>query len=203
MLTVAVDADPALIGTTYNVRELVKYVDYVNLLTYDLNRNMNGRTGLKSPLHPNKRDSEPVYSIDNVVSAWMASGAPSQQLLLGLSLYAQTFTLASTANNDLQAPISGPGRAGPQTNQPGFWSYAEVCMELGKGGWTIIYNTDYASVYAYKGDQWISYENPRSIRAKSEYAKQKKLAGLMLWSYDYEDVNYNCGSDQNPLISSI
>lgn len=203
VITLAVDAEAGDVAARYNVRELAKYVDYFNLMTYNLNRHLDGKTSLKSPLHSSSTDPEPVYTIDGIVKAWLAQGAGAEKLLLGLALYAQTFTLASTANNDLAAPISGPGRAGPLTNERGLLSYAEVCIELNKGGWTIIYNTDHASVYAYKGDQWISYENPRSIRAKSEYVKSVKLGGLMLWSYDYEDVNYNCGADQNPLVTSI
>lgn len=204
VISVRVRADVTLVGSVYNTAQINTYVDYINLKTYDLHDgSANDHTRFRSPLYGPARDKENINNIDAVVNAWIRTGIHSYKLLLGLALHAETYTLASTANNDLRAPISGPGRRGPYTNVSGILSNPELCIELHKGGWNIIYSDDQASVYAHKKDQWINYESPRSIKAKAEYAKSKKLGGMMLWSIDYEDVHFTCDDRRNPLVSAI
>lgn len=35
--------------------------------------------------------------------------------------------------------------------------------------------------YAYKGDQWVSFDDNHMIRHKSEYVKALGLGGAMIW----------------------
>jgi chitinase len=35
--------------------------------------------------------------------------------------------------------------------------------------------------YAYKGDQWVSFDDYQMIKHKSEYVKALGLGGAMIW----------------------
>lgn len=54
----------------------------------------------------------------------------------------------------------------------------------------------YANVppYGYKGNQWLSYEDIRSVGYKARYARSELLVGVMMWSIDLDDFQGNCNS---------
>ena len=51
-----------------------------------------------------------------------------------------------------------------------------------------------------RGDQWLSYDNERSIRVKTEYAWDEGLAGVMTWSIDTDDFRGACNGPKFPLL---
>ncbi len=60
-------------------------------------------------------------------------------------------------------------------------SYYEICENINKNGWTQAYDNSYKVPYAYKGNQWVGYDNQASIKLKAEYAVAKNLGGIMFW----------------------
>lgn len=47
---------------------------------------------------------------------------------MGMPMYGQSFTLATSKNNGLNARAYGGGEAGESTRARGFLSYYEVCI---------------------------------------------------------------------------
>ena len=41
--------------------------------------------------------------------------------------------------------------------------------------------------YAYKGDQWVSFDDAGMINHKSNYIKNMDLGGAMIWALDLDD----------------
>lgn len=54
-----------------------------------------------------------------------------------------------------------------------------------------------------KGNQWIGYDNARSVKIKAEYAEGKRLGGVMVWSLEQEDAQNVCGAGKYPLLTAI
>ncbi len=48
-------------------------------------------------------------------------------------------------------------------------------------GWTVAYDDFQKVPYAYKGNQWVGYDDQNSIKLKAEYAVSKNLGGIMFW----------------------
>ena len=84
---------------------------------------------------------------------------------MGMPTYGKSFTLWSSANHGFNAG-GGAGAAGPLTKTAGMLSYAEICKFVKHEGWTVVGPTDKVGPYAYKGNQWVGYDDEATIRRK-------------------------------------
>jgi len=41
--------------------------------------------------------------------------------------------------------------------------------------------------YAYRGNQWVSFDDQEMIRFKSEFVVRNDLGGAMIWALDLDD----------------
>lgn len=57
--------------------------------------------------------------------------------------------------------------------------------------------------YAYKGNQWTSYDDIAIIRKKSELVRSLNLGGAMIWALDLDDFRNRCGCESYPLLRTI
>ena len=116
-----------------------------------------------------------AYSIDY----WMENGAPREKLIMGMPLYGQSYTLASSANTGLGAATTGPGSKGPYTGQGGLLGYNEICEFIKNDGWNVVGPIDEMGPYAYKGNEWVSYDDKATIRKKViRFFEQMWINGL-------------------------
>lgn len=61
---------------------------------------------------------------------WEKLGAPKEKIIVGLATYGRSFTLASPANNGMNVPTVGGGKAGTFSREEGFLAYYEVVLKL-------------------------------------------------------------------------
>ena len=57
--------------------------------------------------------------------------------------------------------------------------------------------------YAYKGNQWASFDDVAVIRRKSELVRSMNLGGAMIWALDLDDFRNVCGCEHYPLLRTI
>lgn len=57
--------------------------------------------------------------------------------------------------------------------------------------------------YAYKGNQWVSFDDADMIRKKSELVKTMNIGGAMIWALDLDDFRNSCGCETYPLLKTI
>ena len=59
--------------------------------------------------------------------------------------------------------------------------------------------------FAYKGDQWISFDDIDTIKQKIKFLKDLNLGGVMVWALDLDDFQGSCqmGSEKYPLLKTI
>jgi chitinase len=69
--------------------------------------------------------------------------------------------------------------------------------------WTVVNDPYYKAPYAYRERDWIGYDDPASIKAKAEYARDMGLGGGMVWSLETDDFNGKCHGEGFPLIRTI
>ena len=83
-------------------------------------------------------------------------------------------------------------------------AYFEICDNIVNKGWTRVKGPDcVVGPYAYKGDQWVGYDDPESIKYKMEFVKKMELGGAMVWDVSTDDFKGKCGQGKYPIISAM
>lgn len=92
------------------------------------------------------------------VEYWLEQGAPAEKLVVGIPAYGRSFTLASSSKNGIGSKTIGPGKAGPYTREGGMLGYNEICEYIQRG-WTVQREPEQRVPYAFKGNQWVGYDD--------------------------------------------
>ncbi|XP_066245605.1 acidic mammalian chitinase-like [Euwallacea similis] len=192
LLTAAVSSDKDEHG--YNVKEMLNYLDFINVMSYDFYGPWSSYTGENSPLYASSIESDWEKSHLNVASAatnWVNAGAPKNRLAIGTAFYGRSFTLADANSNGLHAAITGPGEDGGEA------TYATICSKY--SSWTKVWDDEQKSPRKYNGNQWLGYDDPDSIKAKAAWIKNNGFMGVMIWAINQDDMAGTCGEKQTLL----
>ncbi|KAJ3656743.1 hypothetical protein Zmor_015793 [Zophobas morio] len=194
IITVAVSSDPD--PDSYNVGELSKIVDTLNVMTYDFHGFADDtKTGENSPLYASSTDTDwekNNANCDAAINNWLNSGADPTKLILGLGFYGHIFQLVDSSQHVVGSPAKGA--------QEDYTSYNEICPL--SDGWTDDWDEEQQVPYKYSEEQWIGYDNAESIGLKVQYAKSRNLGGVMMWAVNDDDHDALCG-DKNVLLQAI
>ncbi|KAL1123354.1 hypothetical protein AAG570_002439 [Ranatra chinensis] len=203
LLTVAVAAPEAIILQSYDVAEMAKYVDFVNLMAYDFHMytDVLPVTGPNSPLFSRPADAGYMKTLNTNWSAyeWISLGMPKEKLVVGVPTFGHSFTLVNEDNNGWNAPAAGYGKIGSQ----GFVTYSDACLFISRPSTTHVFDDDYKVPYAFSGQEWISYENDESVLMKAYYIKENRFGGVMIFSLNVDDYRGNCNGQQFSLTRKI
>lgn len=172
LLTIAGGADRSYINNV-ELSKLAQYLDYANIMTYDLHGYWDSHTDLLAPLFDNN-DPSPQYkmSVDQAVTAWLAASFPAEKLVMGIPLYGYLYSSVKDSNNGLYQSFGGSNSIGYQAIKDNY---------LNQAGDTSHFHDQSKVPWLFNGTIFISYEDPRSIVCKSDYIKSKKLGGAMVW----------------------
>lgn len=57
--------------------------------------------------------------------------------------------------------------------------------------------------YAFRGNQWVGYDNVESVRRKAEYIQREGFGGAMIFSIDMDDFTNACCVEPFALTRAI
>lgn len=140
-----------------NFRDVLKYLDYVNVMTYDM--------GIppfhNSPLYHS--DKVQNISVADAVEVHLNAGVPKDKIVLGVPFYGHGIEGFPEGVKNTDAHLVGNY----------FYNWDDEAK--------VPYLTDREGKFAY------SYDNARSLWYKASYAKEQGLKGVMCWSNDGDD----------------
>uniref|UniRef100_A0A182S9A2 chitinase n=1 Tax=Anopheles maculatus TaxID=74869 RepID=A0A182S9A2_9DIPT len=204
LLSAAVSPSKTVIDAGYDVAALAKYFDWIAVMTYDFHGQWDKQTGHVAPLYYHPEDEIDFFNANYSINYWIEKGAPSRKIVMGMPLYGQSFQLADTKKNGLNAKAPGPGQAGEFTRAAGFLAYYEICDRIQNKGWTVVQDElGRMGPYAYKGNQWVSFDDKESLLKKVQFIRAMDLGGGMIWALDLDDFKDRCGHGSHPLLTAI
>ncbi|KAJ2257799.1 hypothetical protein GGH98_000595 [Coemansia sp. RSA 454] len=201
-----------------DVSEFAKLVDFANLMIYDINGAWMPQTGPNAPFDYENDKGTPLTFI-TAIDAWTNAGWPASQLNAGLAFYGRSTTATVDMTLDPANQYQNQSSTLPQgdiadvpafdacanvTGITGTWQYKNL---RGQGiltspttaaapwirRWDDITQTPW--LYNPKTRQYITYDDPLSIKVKIDYAAAKGVGGAMVWAL-YMDY-------QNELLNTV
>ncbi|KAL1772220.1 putative chitinase 3 [Sigmodon hispidus] len=205
LVTATVAGVITTIQSGYKIPELSQYLDYIQVMTYNLHGSPDGYTGVNSPLYKSPTDSgiNAYLNVDYIMTYWKEHGAAPEKLIVGFPTYGHTFILSDPSNTGIGAPIISAGPPGKYTDETGLWAFYEICTFLNNGA-TEIWDAPQEVPYAYQGNEWVGYDNVRSFQMKAQWLKDYKFGGAMVWPLDMDDFTGSfCNQGKFPLTSNL
>lgn len=125
LLSIVVSHDKTIIDYAYDMIELIKYVDWISVMTYDYHTYYDGRTGHIAPL-----TTMDGINVDVTIKHLIKMGVIAKKIILGIPTYGRTFTLRDMEKHTLNTLVTGPGIEGLFTKHRGLLGYYEICMYM-------------------------------------------------------------------------
>ena len=185
MLTIAAGGDTYYVLNT-NMAEAQKYLDYVQLMTYDLQGGFIKVTGHHASLYPGKTNLFDVC-VDKAVKVFKEAGVPAEKLIVGIPFYSRMWSGVKGGKDGLGLEAETVGTYGP--------GYTDLVNKfVDKNGYKRYWDEVGKAPYLFNGDQFISYDDEQGIQEKAVYVKENGLGGMMFWEYncDPSGVLLNC-----------
>ncbi len=154
------DKYPSNGGYIFNdIAAMDPYVDYVNVMTYDLD---------EAPHHQSALSDSRAYSDCNrALNAYLKAGVSPKKIVLGIPFYGRHSFSTSPTSVSYKNII----KMDPKKYRRNKWDVTANC----------------AYVETMQGVYFMGYDNPKSIAIKGDWIRKKGLLGLMYWSYDEDD----------------
>jgi chitinase len=170
-ITFAAGAFQTFLEKAIEWKEVMKEVDYVNLMTYDLVNGYATTTGHHTGLYSVPQQAE---STDSAIQYLINLGIDPQKLILGAAFYARVWENVPNVNNGLYQ--SGKFKD--------FIAYSDFPTKLSAKSGFISYWDDKAKApYMYNAakKQFATFDDKRSLEIKTRYVADKNLGGIMFW----------------------
>ncbi|ORZ11138.1 glycosyl hydrolases family 18-domain-containing protein [Absidia repens] len=198
-------------GTMDDVSDYVKVIDRFNLMTYDINGAWNETSGPNAPFNfePGLGDADSFVAS---INTWMKAGVPASKIVPGLAFYGRSSTskVDMSKTNQYQKQVAGSPPSGDSfdaywqdpycSKDPGglsgVWRYGNLRSQgvlsdptTAAAPWIRQWDnvTQTPWLFNPKSKTFISYDDPKSIGIKTDYALDKNLGGLMVWSVDEDN----------------
>ncbi|CAH1123057.1 unnamed protein product [Ceutorhynchus assimilis] len=207
LLTMAVPAGIEYINKGYDVPKLTKYLDWMNILSYDYHSAFEPAVNHHAPLYALEEENEYNYdtelNIDYTIKHYLKLGADPSKLVLGIPTYGRSYTLFNPDAYEIGSPADGPGDMGDATRENGYLAYYEICENVKNQEWEVDEpNSEAMGPIAFKDNQWVGYDDENIVRKKAKYVAENALGGIMFWAIDNDDFRGNCHGKPYPLIEA-
>lgn len=175
---------------SFELRNVGHILDFVNLMTYDLENGYSQLTGFNAPMRPDPTDPTPEIikrwnTVATAVDYYEMHGVPAEKLVLGEPFFSEAFTTSSTDNDGLYQPVvertSAPSWTTIKTellNDPA-WSYHR--SRTAECPWLFNDSTK----------TFVTYDDPESLSVKSSFARDRHLRGVFTWALDQDDSEHS------------
>ncbi|MEV6395220.1 glycoside hydrolase family 18 protein [Streptomyces sp. NPDC051907] len=175
-LTAFVPTAPEKIDAGFEVRKIMRDLDFVNLQGYDFHVSGEKTTAQHSALFA-KGD----FSVDQTVRDWLRRGTPARKLVMGMPFYGQGWTGVTGGGDGLNQPAAAPA---PATWTAGYEDYEQLKKLADSGTYKVHRDRRNGHAWLFDGTTLWTYDDPQVLSVKTGYIRLRGLGGAMFWSLD-------------------
>lgn len=159
--------------------KVMKVVDRLNLMSYDLVHGYSTTTGHHTALYSTTKQKE---SADNAIQALLLKGVPANKIVIGAAFYARAWEGVADENNGLY-------QKGKFKNAAGFKDFDKSFSK--ENGFQYFWDNDAKAPFLYNKAKglFVTYDDKRSLTEKVKYASEKGLNGIMFWELTHDVAN--------------
>lgn len=180
LLTIAAGADQYYVDGT-EMDRAQQYLDFVQLMTYDMRGGFQVLTGHHTNLYTPTGDLFRI-STDASVNLFVRAGVPKEKIVIGAAFYSRVWHQVPDRNQGLHQMAGTTGGYGP--------NFTTLASEyINQNGYTRYWDAEACAPYLFNGSSLISYDDEESIGHKCEYVKDHGLAGIMFWEYSLDQTH--------------
>ena len=177
----------------FDLKTLNSYLDYVNMMSYDVNRT--DKTTHLSPMYKSSNDGGYGFGVDYGVTLFVNAGLSKNKIIVGSAGYGKAYKVTGTVNQSSKYPglgVSGTltqisGLTGSHTSGTLFGNAVDTLIAGGKYVKYIEYNSSGKIVssflYSETDKIFVTYESEEVITAKYEFIQNYSGMGIMSWAY--------------------
>ena len=167
------------------------YLDFINLMTYDSNTDST-IAGHHTHLYESKVPGCPrIQSADHNIRIMVEAGVPIEKILIGVAFFSHRWDRVPDVNHGLYQPTPFKNMYGP--------SYTEISLKYeDKMDYIKYWDEDAQAPFLFNGATFISYDDPRSVTLKCQYALDHNMGGAFYWVHHDDagsvlfDTMYDC-----------
>jgi chitinase len=174
-LNVAVGHSPHMYDGT-DFAQVAALVDQVGLMTYDFHGPWDPTTGFLAPLRADA--SFHGGTVERSVQSYLDAGVPPAKLMLGIPFYGYGWH---------EVPEIGNGLFQEGQAIRGDRPYRDIQNLVQQS--TLYRDNLSQAPWIFDGDIFWTYDDPISIRSKTDFARQQHLGGLMIWELGEDTVD--------------
>ncbi|KAJ1980232.1 hypothetical protein H4R34_002530 [Dimargaris verticillata] len=203
LLTMAVRVEPfdGPNGPLKDVSAFAQYVDFVNVMAYDIYGSWSKTTGPNAPFYT---VGDFPYSFTQSADAWLKAKFPRNKLVMGVPFYGRSSIATNPMrDNTMMVPKEKTVPQGDQDDArwaepcPGsemvfstVWQWrnlraqgALISPEQAGPGWTRHWDQKSQTPWLYRAADktFVSYDDPKSLNIKVNHVKHNNLRGVMAW----------------------
>ncbi|KAH2160802.1 hypothetical protein KXW37_009822, partial [Aspergillus fumigatus] len=171
----------------FDIVELVKHVDFFNMMTYDLHGTWDkGNKWLGEYLlsHTN------LTEITNALDLLWRNDIDSEKVVLGLAFYARAFTASNPGCLEPGCLFDSGANAGKCSHEVGILLNSEIMEIMEDGGLESKLDEDAAvKILTYDTNQWLTYDDGETFKLKTDFARSQCLGGVMVWAVSHDTMD--------------
>ena len=166
--------------------QVQRYLDYINLMTYDYSQDSLHMAIHHTNLYPSKKYQLPHQnSVEQTVIDFEAAGVPASKMVVGIAFYGRGEAVEDAALNGLGSKLTGERARGDG------YTYLKDSL-INQKGFKYYQDKDAKAPYLFNPDtkQFVTFDDEWSVQNKCKFVVKNDLAGVMFWEYSSDPKEY-------------
>ncbi len=188
------------------------YLDSINVMAYDIHGAFDAKTGHNAPLFANQKDDDQKLNVASAMSEYAdVWQIPKEKLMMGVPYYGRGWGSVPATQVEPGLPgLFAPGEASvkgawdDEGQYTGTNPWYVLKEKLASGEYKRYWDPQSHVPYLYSvgSQEFLTYDDPQSIREKVDYINQQGFGGAIIWDISGDTAEYELGNIVDDILTT-